>query len=153
MKLKQITTKDQLKLKEVYFDSISSIDENIYSEEHKFAWACQAWENSEFQTSLLKGLGSKLLHNNEIIGFATRYPENRLSLLYVRGDFKRKGLGTIILESIETDALKSGIYKLYTEASLLSYQLLLKRKWEIDRKEKINIKGLIFERYRMFKIL
>ena len=101
----------------------------------------------------MKGLGSKLLHNNKIIGFATRYPENRLSLLYVRGDFKRKGLGTIILESIETDALKSGIYKLYTEASLLSYQLLLKRKWEIDRKEKINIKGLIFERYRMFKIL
>ena len=153
MKLKQITKKDQLKLKEVYFDSVCSIDENIYSKEHKFAWACQAWENSEFQTSLLKGLGSKLLHNNKIIGFATRYPENRLSLLYVRGDFKRKGLGTIILESIETDALKSGIYKLYTEASLLSYQLLLKRKWEIDRKEKINIKGLIFERYRMFKIL
>ena len=153
MKLKQITKKDQLKLKEVYFDSVSSIDENIYSKEHKFAWACQAWENSEFQKSLLKGLGSKLILNNKIIGFATRYPENRLSLLYVRGDFKRRGLGTMILDSIETDALKSGINKLYTEASLISYKLLLKRKWEIDRKEKINIKGLTFERYRMFKTL
>ena len=70
MKLKQITKKDQLDLKEVYFDSISSIDENIYSKEHKFAWACQAWENSEFQKSLLKGLGSKLVLNNKIIGFA-----------------------------------------------------------------------------------
>ena len=153
MKLKQISKKDQLKLKEVYFDSVISIDENIYSKEHKFAWASQAWENSEFQKSLLKGSGSKLIFNNEIIGFATRYPENRLSLLYVKGNFKRRGLGTIILDSIETDALKSGINKLYTEASLLSYKLLLKRKWEIDRKEKINIKGLIFERYKMFKIL
>ena len=34
MKLKQITKKDQLKLKEVYFDSVISIDENIYSKEH-----------------------------------------------------------------------------------------------------------------------
>ena len=153
MKLKQITKKDQLKLKEVYFDSVVSIDENIYSKDHKLAWACQAWENSEFEKSLLKGMGFKLIHNNEIIGFATRYPDNRLSLLYIRGKFKRKGFGTMILNSIERDALKSGINKLNTEASLISYKLLLKRKWEIDRKEKVNINGLIFERYKMFKIL
>ena len=153
MKLKQITKKDQLKLKEVYFDSICSIDEKIYSKAHKFAWACQAWENPEFENSLLKGIGSKLITNNKIIGFATRYPENRLSLLYVRGDFKRKGFGTIILNSIEISAIKSGINKLETEASLISYKLLLKRKWEIYRKEKVNINGLIFERYKMFKIL
>ena len=153
MKLKQITIKDQLNLKEVYFDSVCSIDENIYSKDHKFAWACQAWENSEFEKSLLNGNGSKLICNNKIIGFATRYPENRLSLLYIRGNFKRKGYGTMILSSIERDALKSGINKLETEASLISYKLLLKRKWEIDCKEKVNIKGLMFERYRMFKIL
>ena len=153
MKLKQITKKDQLRLKEVYFDSVNSIDNTTYSKEHKFAWASQAWENSEFQKSLLKGKGLKLISNNKIIGFATRYPENRLSLLYVRGNFKRKGFGTIILDSIERDALNSGINKLKTEASLISYGLLLKRKWEIERKEIVNIKGLIFERYRMFKIL
>ena len=144
MKLKQITKKDQLKLKEVYFDSVISIDENIYSKEHKFAWACQAWENSEFEKSLLKGKGSKLIYNNKIIGFATRYPDNRLSLLYIRGKFKRKGFGSMILNSIERDALKSGINKLKTEASLISYKLLLKRNWKIDRKEKVNIKGLVF---------
>ena len=153
MKLKQITKKDQLKLKEVYFDSVSSIDEKIYSKEHKFNWACQAWENSEFEKSLLKGIGSKLICDSKIIGFATRYPENRLSLLYVRSNYKRKGLGTLMLNSIERDAFKSGINKLNTEASLISYKLLLKRKWEIDRKEKVNINGLIFERYKMFKIL
>ena len=153
MKLKQITKKDQLKLKEVYFDSVCSIDENIYSKEHKFAWACQAWKNSEFEKSLLKGIGSKLIYNNKIIGFAIRYPENRLSLIYVIGDFKKKGFGTMILNSIERDALKSGINRLITEASLISYELLLKRRWEIDRKEEVIIKGLMFDRYRMFKIL
>ena len=153
MELKQITKKDQLKLKEVYFDSICSINENIYSKEHKFAWACQAWENSEFKKSLLRGIGSKLIHNNKIVGFATRYPENKLSLFYVRGNYKRKGFGTIILNSVEKDALNSGIKKLTTEASLISYKLLLKKKWEIDRKELVNIRGLIFERYRMFKNL
>ena len=153
MKLKQITKKDQLKLKEVYFDSVISIDENIYSKEQKFAWASQAWENSEFEKSLLEGMGLMLICNNMITGFATRYPENRLSLFYVRGNFKRKGYGTMILDSIEKNALKSGIKKLNTEASLISYKLLLKRNWEIVRKEKVIIKGLSFERYKMYKIL
>ena len=57
------------------------------------------------------------------------------------------------MNSIEKDALNSGIDKLNTEASLISYKLLLKKNWKIDSKEKVNIKGLIFERYRMFKIL
>ena len=153
MKLKQITEKDQLKLKELYFNSIFSIDENTYSKEHKFAWAYQALENSQFEKSLLKGIGSKLIYKNKIIGFATRYPQNRLSLFYVRSNYKRKGFGTIILNSIERDAINSGIKKLKTEASLISYKLLLKKNWEIDSKEKVNIKGLIFERYRMFKNL
>ena len=153
MKLKQISKKDQLKIKEVYFDSVISIDENIYSKEQKFAWASQAWENSEFEKSLLEGKGLMLIRKNLIIGFATRFPENRLSLFYVRGIFKRKGYGSMIIDSIERDALKSGINKLNTEASLLSYRLFLKRNWEIIRKEKVNIRGLTFERYKMYKIL
>ena len=35
MNLRQITKKDQLDLKKVYFDSIISIDEHIYSKEQK----------------------------------------------------------------------------------------------------------------------
>ena len=153
MKLKQITKKDQLNLKKVYFDSIFSIDEKIYSKEHKFAWASQAWENSEFEKSILEGIGSMLISHNKIIGFAIRYPEDRLALFYVRNNFKRKGYGSILLDSIEREAFNSGVNILRTEASLISYKLLLNRNWEIDRKEKVKIKGLIFERYRMFKFL
>ena len=45
MNLRQITTKDQLELKKVYFDSIQSLDEKIYSQEQKKAWSSQAWYN------------------------------------------------------------------------------------------------------------
>ena len=45
MNLRQITIKDQLELKKVYFDSIQSIDETFYSEEQKRAWSSQAWNN------------------------------------------------------------------------------------------------------------
>ncbi len=151
MNLKQITQKDQLDLKKIYFDSIISIDEEIYTSEQKRAWASQAWDNKYFNLSLKEGKGWLINEREKIIAFASRYPNNRISLLYCRGDSQRKGYGTKLLQKIEKEALKEGLPCLTTEASLISYKLFLKNSWKIIRKEKINIKNITFERYKMIK--
>ena len=153
MNLRQITIKDQISLKKIYFDSIQSIDEKIYSKEQKLAWSSQAWKNPEFHKSITKGKGFIVENLNKKIGFAIRYPKNKLSLLYVRGNFKREGVGNMLIKAIEKEALKEGISSIHTEASLLSYELFLKNNWKEIRKEKIIIQNIIFNRYKMFKDL
>tara|TARA_B100001115_G_scaffold48507_1_gene35867 strand:+ start:98 stop:568 length:471 start_codon:yes stop_codon:yes gene_type:complete len=153
MNLRKITIKDQINLKRIYFDSIQSIDKKIYSKEQKLAWSSQAWTNLEFHKSITRGKGFMMEDINENIGFAIRYPENKLSLLYVSGKFKRKGIGNILIKTVEKDAIEEGISSLYTEASLLSYGLFLKNYWKIISKEKIIIQNIIFYRYKMFKNL
>ena len=153
MNLRQITIKDQLELKKVYFDSIKSIDEKIYSKEQKRAWSSQAWDNPNFDKSINKGKGWLLSKNGIIIAFATRYPDNRVSLLYCKSKFQGKGCGAKLLCKLEDEAKKEGLDSLSTEASLISYQLFLKNKWQIIRKEKVNINNIFFERYKMFKII
>ena len=69
MNLKQITKKDQDDLMKVYFDSIISIDENIYSKDQKRAWASQAWDNKTFSLSIKKGKQLLLLLDIQIIEF------------------------------------------------------------------------------------
>ena len=151
MNLKQITKKDQLNLKKLYFDSIISIDEKIYSKEQKRAWASQAWDNKIFNLSINEGQGWLINKKGMIIAFGTRYPNNRISLLYCKGDLQRKGYGTKLLNKLEKEAKDEGLTSLTTEASLISYKLFLKNNWEIIRKEKIIIKNIIFERYKMKK--
>ncbi len=151
MNLKQITEKDQLYLKKLYFDSIISIDEKIYSPEQKRAWASQAWDNKYFNLSLQEGKGWLIEEKEKIIAFASRYPKNRIALLYCKGDSQRKGYGTELLQKLENEAIKEGLHCLSTEASLISYKLFLKNNWEIIRKEKIIIKNIIFERFKMIK--
>ena len=73
MNLRQITIKDQLELKKVYFDSIQSLDEKIYSQEQKRAWSSQAWNNPNFDKSITKGKGWLLSKQGIIIAFASRY--------------------------------------------------------------------------------
>lgn len=151
MKLRIITRKDEIHLKKIYFDSINSIDEKIYSQRQKLAWSSQAWDNAEFKNSIIKGKGLIIYDQNKIIGFAVRYPINKLALFYIRGDSKRKGYGTILLKHIEKDAIKDGLIKIETEASLISYRLLKKNSWKIIGKERIIIKDTLFERYKMIK--
>ena len=151
MNLRQITIKDQLELKKVYFDSIQSLDEKIYSQEQKRAWSSQAWDNPNFEKSIVQGKGWLLSEKRKIIAFAIRYPNKRISLFYCKAKFQRKGYGSKLLQKLEYEAKKEGLDVLSTEASLISYKLFLKNKWEIIRKEKIIINNIFFERYKMFK--
>ena len=153
MNLRQITSKDQIDLKKVYFDSIQSIDENIYSKEQKRAWSSQVWNNPNFNNSIKNGKGWLIDDKESIIAFATRYPKNKISLFYCRGIFQRKGYGTKLLRQLEDDAKKEGLCYLYTEASLISYRLFLRHNWKVIYKEKININDKFFERYKMIKNL
>ena len=151
MNLRQITIKDQLELKKVYFDSIQSLDEKIYSQEQKRAWSSQAWNNQNFDKSITKGKGWLLSKKGIIIAFATRYPADRIALFYCKGKFQRRGCGSKLLNKLEDDAKKEGLNSLSTEASLISYELFLKNEWEIIRKEKVIINNIFFERYKMTK--
>ena len=153
MNLRQITIKDQLELKKVYFDSIQSLDEKIYSKDQKRAWSSQAWNNSNFDKSIIKGKGWLIRKNGIIIAFATRYPADRIALFYCKGKFQRKGYGSNLLNKLEDEAKKEGLDSLYTEASLISYELFLKNEWEIIRKEKVIINNIFFERYKMTKTI
>ena len=153
MNLRQITIKDQLELKKVYFDSIQSIDETFYSEEQKRAWSSQAWNNKNFDKSITKGKGWLLSYKGIIIAFATRYPKDRIALFYCKGKFQRKGFGSKLIHKIEDEAKKEGLNSLSTEASLISYGLFLKNEWKIIRKEKVTINNIFFERYKMTKII
>ncbi len=153
MNLRQITIKDQIELKKVYFDSIQSLDEKIYSKEQKRAWSSQAWDNPNFKKSIIKGKGWLLSDKGTIIAFATRYPINRIALFYCKGKFQRKGIGSKLLQKLEDEAKREGLDSLSTEASLISFKLFLKNGWKIIRKEKVTINNIFFERYKMIKII
>ena len=153
MNLRQITIKDQILLNKVYFDSIQSLDEKIYSKDHKRAWSSQAWDNPNFEKSITKGQGWLLSKKGIIVAFATRYPKNRIALFYCKGKFQRKGIGSKLLHKLEDEAKREGLASLSTEASLISYKLFLKNEWQVIRKEKVIINNIFFERFKMTKTI
>ncbi len=153
VQLRLIKREDNSDLRDVYVDSIQSQAPSFYNNSQIEAWAALANLPSFFERPFDEGRGWALLKRNKIEAFALRYPLDRLALLYCRGRSSRKGFANMLLERIEFDCAEEGIKLLSTEASLLSHSLLLKRGWIEKSKEQIEIAGITFERYRMFKNL
>ena len=151
--LKPMLASDHLAAKEVYADAICSQAELLYSQDQIRAWSSLAYLPGVLDLPLNEGKGWISLENHETAAFALRYPLNRLALLYCRGCLSRRGHASALLEQVEQEALVEGRTSLLAEASLFSYPLLLRRGWNVDGLEKIQIGGVDFDRYLMQKNL
>ena len=140
-------------LREVYEDAIRTCDKSLYSQEQIDAWSALAYLPGVLDKPLKHGCGWVSCVHRTIEAFALKYPQNRLALLYCRGRSSRQGHATALLHQIEEDTLGQRPIKLKTEASLCSYQLLLRNGWRIVAPEEIQIGGVSFSRYLMEKTL
>ena len=140
-------------LREVYEDAIRTCGKSLYSQEQIEAWTSLAYLPGILDKPLKDGVGWVSCVNKRIEAFALRYPNNRLALLYCRGCSSRQGHATALLKQIEEETIEERPITLITEASLCSYQLLLKHGWKITSPEEIQIGGVNFFRYLMEKTL
>ena len=140
-------------LREVYEDAIRTCDKSLYGQEKIEAWQALAYLPGILDKPLKQGVGWVSCVHQTIEAFALKYPHNRLALLYCRGRSSRQGHATALLNQIEVDTLTDKPITLKTEASLCSYQLLLRLGWTIISPEEIQIGGVHFSRYLMEKTL
>ncbi len=151
--LRRCESSDEMELREVYEDAIRTCDKSLYSSEQIEAWSALAYLPGILDKPLKNGFGWVSCVNKTIEAFALRYPSNRLALLYCRGRSSRQGHATALLKQIEADTIDERPFILKTEASLCSYQLLLKHGWKIIAPQEIQIGGINFSRYLMEKTL
>ena len=149
--LRPSESSDEMALREVYEDAIRTCDKSLYTQEQIDSWSALAYLPGVLDKPLKYGSGWVSCVHHKIEAFGLKYPRNRLALLYCRGRSSRQGHATALLHQIEQDSLKDRPINLKTEASLCSYQLLLRLGWIIIAPQKIQIGGVDFSRYLMEK--
>lgn len=150
MVLRPIEPADEPLLRQIYADAIESQAPRLYSQQQVQVWQSLAWLPGVLDRTFAEGSG---WISGGDAAFAIRHPEDRLALLYCRGQAARQGHGKALLARIEADALAEGIARLRTEASQFSRPLLERQGWRVVAPETILIAGVRFERYRMHKAL
>jgi putative acetyltransferase len=91
--------------------------------------------------------------DGRVAAFGQLHPQDHLALLYTAPAFSRRGIGRTIAAALEERACQAGCALIHTTATRLSRPLFESRGWVLDEVERSPHRGVVFERYRMSKLL
>ena len=105
---------------ELYYHAVHAIDNKIYSEKQKVAWASKPIDYQKWATRLQQIQPYVGLVNDKVIGFIEFEPDGHIDCFYVDPDYQGLGYGRMLYQYVEKMALYQGVSSLYVEASYIA---------------------------------
>lgn len=136
---------------EIFYQSIHAIDNTIYSESQKQAWAPLPIEYEKWAKRLELKKPYLLLINDKIAGFIELESDGYINCFYVSPDFQRIGVASTLLNYLIDSAKSLGINLLTVEASLVVKPLFEKFGFITEKMNKIRRKNTVLINYSMRK--
>lgn len=153
MHLRPATPDDLPALAAIYRDAVLNLGPAAYSPEQVTAWAAWPSDAVAFARHLSDGLTLVAEIDHQPAAFAQLQPADKVSLLYCKINYARRGLATALLGALEAAALRAGQMFLRTDASRIARPLFTARGFRVVAREEVGRGGITFERFSMRKLL
>ena len=153
MELRKATAGDITALKQLYCDTIVSINARDYDALQIKAWASTA----DRTASLLKRIEEEYfyvaLSGNTITGFASLDDSGYLDMLYVHRDFQRMGVASLLLQQLLQTAAQLNLKVIETEASITAKPFFEKNGFNLTTVQTVHINDIGLTNYKMKLVL
>ena len=150
-RIRELRREEHTEAIRIYQQAVLSCDQKLYTQAQREAWASQG---PSLHAALTRGQGlASEGSDGQLLAFALRDPNARLSLLYCHPEAQGQGHGRALVNAAETAAAQENLAELHTEASLISTPLLLSLGWRIRWRETLLIRGVPFERFNLSRSL
>ncbi|MGX7198102.1 GNAT family N-acetyltransferase [Enterococcus olivae] len=93
------------------------------------------------------------IYQNQIVGFGNLVDEGLIDMLFIHKDFQREGMGSRILQMLETEARKNGSQKLLADVSITAVSLFQSRGFDIIEERYPVRNSVQLRNYKMLKVL
>lgn len=132
---------DTAEIMQLFYNTVHEINIRDYTSAQIEAWAPKSL-NTEFWQ---QGLSSKFTHvaveNNKIAGFGELEANGHIDRFYCHQKFQRQGVGTKILEQIESKAKSLGVKQLFTEASITAKPFFISKGFVVVKMQEVERRG------------
>ncbi len=144
---------DASRLAALFRESVETLAEDFYDADQRAVWAARAEDEAAFAAKLARALTLVALVEKEIAGFAALEANKTIEMLYVHPDFARQGVGSTLLDAMEKLAAARGTTTLDVEASDAARDFFVKRGFQGQSRNTIELDGEWLGRTRMTKTL
>jgi putative acetyltransferase len=141
------------RLREIFRETVLKLAPSLYSAEQVTAWSLSPNNRERFWWFIFEADTYLLIENDVIIGFCGLQENGHIASLYVDADYTRQGYGTKLLLYVLKKGEKQGIKRFFTEASFFSQPVFLRCGFQVVTRETVNYNNVLFQRYKMEKII
>lgn len=153
MELKRFEKNMVNEIVSLFRETVLTINVKDYSEDQVKAWAGNSQTMDEWADRLEKSLAYVGLMDEEIVGFGNLSDNGLIDLLFVHKNHQAEGIGSMIVNQLEADAVLHNINHLTTEASITAKAFFLAHGYQVQKEQSKFVAGVQFINYKMSKIL
>jgi putative acetyltransferase len=153
MKIRTYKIEDTEEIINLFYDTIHEVNIRDYTKAQVDAWAPKNMDIEVWVGRLKSKFTYVAEESNKIIGFGELEANGHIDCFYCHKDFQRKGIGTSILEQIESKARSLRIKKLFTEASITAKPFFESKNFIVVRKQEVEFRGQKFINFVMEKVI
>ncbi|MBX2844467.1 MAG: GNAT family N-acetyltransferase [Flammeovirgaceae bacterium] len=145
--------KDLKEVTQLFYDTIHTINIRDYSQEQVNVWAPEKFDLEKWDDRMSNSYSVLAFNVEKLAGFATLVAHSLVDFFYIHKDFQGRGVGRMLYELLEKEALELGTEILTTEASITAKPFFERMGFEVEEKQSKLVKGVELNNFRMKKII
>lgn len=138
MQVRRYIPGEEEEIWQLYYDTTHNIIGKVYTKEQVERWAPHNKDMDEWKERLKNKNPFVVVEDDTIIGFAELEPDGHIDYFYVHYKWQRKGVGSMLYNAIEEEAINQKIPHLFAEVNVSAKEFFLKQGFEV-LEEKNNI--------------
>lgn len=153
IEIRQATLEDIPEITSIFRNTIIHINKKDYSEKQIKIWASGADDLEEWKERIDKFYFIVAEVDHHIVGFAYLKNGNYFDGLFVHKDYQRQGIGSKLLRIIESQVMSNDYEVIKSDVSKTALPFFDNKYYEVIKKQKKNLKGVVLENYLVEKML
>ena len=135
----------------IFLGAIREVASKDYDEAQINAWAYtdrSIWEERRLSRPTWVAVLDQM-----IVGFSDLEPSGHLDMMFVHPAYQGIGIASLLLQTVETAAIRDDLSRVFTEASLTAQPFFEKRGFQTLEQQQVAVRGQTFTNFRMEKMI
>lgn len=151
LKIRPFRAGDARSTRTVYHNAVLNGTTAHYTHAQRIAWAGSRVASPEWARRLGGQHTLVATLEGRVVGFMSMDRQGYLDMAFVQPLLMGRGVAEKLYNGLESWAQKSGLTRIYTEASHLARPFFERRGWSTLTKQTVNIRGQDLENFKMEK--
>ncbi|QHW35184.1 GNAT family N-acetyltransferase [Paenibacillus rhizovicinus] len=156
MVIREFHASDAARIVSLFYETVHAVNKRDYAQEQLDAWAPRGEEAQRaeaWQESMVRNRSYVAEMAGVIAGFADMTNAGHLDRLYVHKDYQRRGIASMLVNKLESDARELGLPEMDTEASITARPFFERRGYRVERAQTVERNSVRLDNFRMSKLL